>query len=66
MKRTQLRAWRERAGITLIEAGRAAGKSDAVISQMERGLLPYNQRVLEPLAKLYGCSPGDLIDRAPK
>ena len=35
------------------------------MSQLERGLLPYNQRILEPLAKLYGCSPGDLI-RAPK
>lgn len=40
-------------------------KSHATLGRIERGLIPYNQALLEGLAELYRCEPGDLIMRDP-
>ncbi len=35
------------------------------LSKIERGLVPYNQELLEALAELYACEPVDLLIRDP-
>ena len=35
------------------------------LSRIERGLVPYNQELLEALADLYACEPVDLLIRNP-
>ena len=35
------------------------------LSKVERGLLPYNQEMLERLADVLGTDPGNLINRDP-
>lgn len=35
------------------------------LGRIERGLVPYDQRLLEAAAELYGCEPADLIMRNP-
>jgi len=35
------------------------------LGKIERGLVPYDQRLLESAAELYGCEPADLIMRNP-
>lgn len=35
------------------------------LSKIERGLVPYNQELLETLAELYRCEPVDLLIRDP-
>lgn len=65
-RETQLRKWRHYAGMTVVEAGRVAGRSHAQISRIELGHDPYSQPILEALAPAYGAgSPADLIDRPP-
>ena len=38
----------------------------ATLSRIERGLIPYNQYLLEYLADMYGTDPGSLIMRDPE
>ena len=38
----------------------------ATLSRMERGLLPYNQLLLEMLADIYGTTPASLLMRDPE
>lgn len=40
--------------------------SKASLSRMETYKQPYSQPVLEALAPIYGCLPGDLLNVAPK
>ena len=35
------------------------------LSKIERGIVPYNQELLESLADLYGCDPVDILIRDP-
>jgi DNA-binding XRE family transcriptional regulator len=62
----QMRAWREWAGITQVDAGKHVGRTHATIGRIENRKLPYSQDILEGLAELYGAnSPADLVDRPP-
>lgn len=40
-------------------------RTGASLSRLENGKQPYSQRVLEALADIYGCEPGELIGRNP-
>jgi transcriptional regulator with XRE-family HTH domain len=62
---TYLRQWREMSGKTLVQVGEHLHMSHGNLSRIERGLLPYNQELLEALADLYGCEPVDLLIRDP-
>lgn len=68
---TQLGAWRKHRGLTLEEAcerlivERHYDITPGTLSRYERGEHPYQQDLMEALAELYGCSPGDLIGRPP-
>lgn len=64
-RRTFLQEWRDHKGMTLEEAGPEVGLSHSQLSRIERGESPYNQRLLEAAAELYGCTPNDLITRGP-
>jgi transcriptional regulator with XRE-family HTH domain len=63
--KTFLREWREDKGITLVEAAEYAGLKHGQLSRIERGLAPYNQRLLESLAVLYDCGVEQLIKFPP-
>lgn len=42
-----------------------AGIDKGNLSKVERGLLPYNQEMLERLGEILGTDPGNLISRDP-
>jgi transcriptional regulator with XRE-family HTH domain len=63
--KTFLREWRKHRGLSLPEAAERAGTSHPNLSKVERGLVPYNQDILEALALVYGCDPADLLIRDP-
>ncbi len=60
-----LREWRERRGKTLVQAAEYLHMTHGTLSKIERGKVPYNQRLLEALAEYYECEPADLIIRDP-
>jgi transcriptional regulator with XRE-family HTH domain len=60
-----LRAWRQYRGKTLVQAAEYLHMTHASLSKIERGLVPYNQDLLERLAEFYMCDPADLIVRDP-
>lgn len=63
---TKLREWRNYNEITLREAAAVIGRTYATLQRIEKGVLPYNQDVLEALYEFYGASkPTDLIDISP-
>jgi transcriptional regulator with XRE-family HTH domain len=62
---THLREWREFRKITLEDAGAEFGITHGQLSKIERGVSPYNQRLLEAAARLYGCTVIDLLTRGP-
>ena len=64
-RKTHLRAWRDHSGLSLEKAAASFGMKHSALSRIERGLAPYNQRVLEGAAKTYGCSVQDLLTRGP-
>jgi transcriptional regulator with XRE-family HTH domain len=69
--RTYLKEWRRHRDMSLdkvidrleLEVGFPFSKGQ--LSRVERGEQPYNQDLLEALAKVYGCDSGDLIKRDP-
>jgi transcriptional regulator with XRE-family HTH domain len=64
--RTYLREWREFRGKTQEEVAPKMGfESYQQLGKIERGLQPYNQRVLEAAAREYQCSVQDLLTRPP-
>ncbi|GEC15181.1 hypothetical protein NWI01_10730 [Nitrobacter winogradskyi] len=65
LTRTHLREWREFRDITLEAAAPRFGITHGQLSKIERGVSPYNQRLLEAAAKLYGCTIVDLLTRGP-
>lgn len=65
LRPTHLRDWRLYKGLTLEQA---AGRLDidyTTLGRIERGLVPYNQGLLEQAAEAYGCQPGDLLNVNP-
>lgn len=57
-----VRALRERAGYTQVEAGHVIGTDDKYISRIERGLVNVTATRLVELAHAYGVPPGALLD----
>jgi transcriptional regulator with XRE-family HTH domain len=45
--------------------GKPMSMTHATLSRIERGLIPYNQTLLEILAEIYGTEPASLIMRDP-
>lgn len=64
--RTFLREWRTFRELTQEKVAEAVGVNRAHISKIENGRAAYNQPLLEKLAALYRCTPGDLLDRDPR
>jgi transcriptional regulator with XRE-family HTH domain len=62
---TFIRQWRQHRGLTLEALADLIGMTHASLSRLERGLQPYNQAVLEALARALKCTPTDLLDRNP-
>lgn len=62
---SNLRQWRESAGKTLEDAAAKFHLTHGQLSRIERGLSPWNQKVLEMAALEYGCSILDLLVNEP-
>jgi transcriptional regulator with XRE-family HTH domain len=60
-----LRQWRLHRQLTQDQLAERSGLSKPFISQLERGLRPYNQGTLERLAETLGTEPASLIMRDP-
>lgn len=60
-----LREWREHRGKTLVQVAEYLHMTHGTLSKIERGKVPYNQKLLENLADLYMCDVPDLIVRDP-
>lgn len=60
-----LRQWRDHKGLSQEEAAERAEIDRTTLSKIERGLVPYNQDLLERLALAYGCDASDLISVNP-
>ena len=65
-KRVFLREWRESKNMTLEQVAEAMSITAGALSQAELGKTNYTRPMLEFLADLYGCEPGDLIMRNPE
>jgi transcriptional regulator with XRE-family HTH domain len=64
-RRWYLKEWRQARGLTANALAERIGASASYISQLERGLRPYNQGVLGSLSEALNCEPADLIARDP-
>lgn len=60
-----LREWRKHRDKTLEQVAEHLHMTHGSLSKIERGKVPYNQKLLEALADLYMCEPADLIIRDP-
>lgn len=60
-----IRAWRKHRGLTLEQLAERIGMSHQNLGKIERGLVPYNQVLLEALSEELRCDPRDLIMRDP-
>ena len=61
-QRTYFREWRlHRDKMKQYEAAEALGIDRSTLSRIESGESPYDQDMLEKMAVLYGCNPGDLL-----
>jgi len=63
--RHYMREWRKSRGLTLDQMVGLIGLSKGSLSRIEAGLTPYYQDVIEVYADALGCTPCDLISRAP-
>jgi transcriptional regulator with XRE-family HTH domain len=64
-RKTFIRTWRLHRRLSLETVADAAGTTAASLSRIERGIVPYNQDLIESLALIYGCDPAELIARDP-
>lgn len=62
---TFLRQWRKYKKLTQDQASERVEIDQATLGRIERGVLPYNQDLLERLALAYGCDVSDLLDIDP-
>jgi transcriptional regulator with XRE-family HTH domain len=60
-----IREWRQLKGYSLEHVADNVPMDKGNLSKVERGLLPYNQDMLERLSEILGTSPGNLIGRNP-
>ena len=73
-RRTFIKKWREHRGLTQEQLseriellfGPMEGVSYASISRIERGVQPYNQEVIEAMAKALDVSVPELLERDPE
>ena len=64
-RRTFLREWRQHRNKTLVQVAEHLHMTHGNLSRIERGLVPYNEDLLEALADLYRCEPVDMLIRNP-
>jgi len=64
-KLTFIRQWREKAGLSLDALAARVPMDKGNLSKVERGILPYNQEMLERLADALGADPASLLMRDP-
>lgn len=57
--------WRKHSGLTQDQVAEAIDKTKGYVSELERGVKRYNQDILEDLARLYKCTPADLLSVDP-
>lgn len=62
---TFLKAWRDKHDLGQEEAAERADISRTLLSKMENAKIPYNQRTLEALARIYECTPAQLLTQNP-
>lgn len=60
-----IREWRKHRGYSLERVAEMIGMTHQNLGKIERGVVPYNQVLLENLAEALTCSPADLIIRDP-
>jgi transcriptional regulator with XRE-family HTH domain len=60
-----IRSWRKFRGLTLEQLAERIGMTHQNLGKIERGLVPYNQVLLEALADQLRCEPADLLIRDP-
>lgn len=66
MRAVFLREWRDHYDLKLEDVAARIGMTHGHLSKIERGIHPYNEKCLEALAKVYKCSPIDLLSRNPR
>lgn len=64
-KPPHIREWRKLKGYSLEYVSSNVPMDKGNLSKVERGLLPYNQEMLERLGDILGTEPGNLISRDP-
>jgi transcriptional regulator with XRE-family HTH domain len=62
---TFIRQWRQHRGYSLDQLAERVPMDKGNLSKVERGLLPYNQELLERMAEALGTDPASLIMRDP-
>lgn len=62
---TFIRAWRQAKHMSLEQLAARVPMDKGNLSKVERGLLPYNQEMLERLASALGTEPASLLMRDP-
>jgi transcriptional regulator with XRE-family HTH domain len=60
-----IRAWRKHRDMSLERLASQVPMDKGNLSKVERGLLPYNQEMLERLAEALGTEPASLLMRDP-
>lgn len=60
-----IRQWRQAKGFSLEHVAHNVPMDKGNLSKVERGLLPYNQEMLERLGEILGTEAGNLISRDP-
>ena len=65
LQRHFLREWRQFRGLSQEAAASRLELDRTTLSKIERGKVPYDQRLLEIAAEAYNCSPADLVMRDP-
>lgn len=65
-KPTFIRAWRKFRGKSIDQLAADAGMDKGNLSKLERGLHPYKQDTLDPIAKALGTTSEILITRGPE
>lgn len=63
--RTFIKEWRESAGLTQEALAGALKVNQSTISSLESGKFPYRQDILEKMARIFGCSPADILRGSP-
>lgn len=62
----RIRAWRKFRGLTLEQLADQTSFTVGALSQVETGRTGYSERMVEELAPILGCRPGDLISADPE